>query len=169
MTDAPDPFPTDPEILYARIHDEWEALAAVVATLDEPHIVRRDEGEWSVKDILAHIAAWEKFLIANQFLGLSAGEALCVDEDVVARGDENEVNAIFFERNRDKPLAEVQSDWYETHRWLMSEISKLDEERLKRPTECFGPAPRPLAQWIVFNTYEHYADHRRMIEKRRMG
>ncbi len=169
MTENPETFPTDPDILHARIHDEWEAFAAVVATLDEPNIVRRDVGEWSVKDILAHIAAWEKFLIANQFLGIPALEALCVPPDVMERASEDEVNAILFERNRDRTLVDVQTEWYETHRWLMSELAKLDEERLKQETRCFGAQPRPLAQWIVFNTYEHYSDHRRMIEKRRVG
>jgi hypothetical protein len=169
MADNPEAIPTDPEILHTRIHDEWEALAAVVAALDEPQIVRRDKGEWSVKDILAHIAAWERFLIVNQFLGVPAGEALCVPPDVIDRASEDEVNAILFERNRDQTLAEVQSNWYETHRWLMSELSKVDEERLRQPTLCFGKTPRPLAQWIVFNTYEHYSDHRWSIEKRRTG
>ncbi len=169
MADNPESYPTDPEILHTRIHDEWEALAAVIATLDEPQILRRDEGQWSVKDIMAHIAAWEKFLIANQFLGIPAGDALCVGPDVLERASEDEVNAILFERNRDRPLAEVQSEWYETHRWLMSELARLDEERLNRQTLCFGKIPRPLAQWIVFNTYEHYADHRGSIEKRRRG
>jgi hypothetical protein len=169
MTDEADTYPTDPEILHSRIHEEWEALAAVIAALDEPRMVRRDEGEWSVKDILAHIAAWEKYLIVNQFLGVPEAEALCVAPEVIERADEDEVNAILFERNRERTLADVQSDWYETHRWLMSELAKLDEERLKQETLCFGVQPRPLAQWVVFNTYEHYADHRRSIEKRRMG
>jgi hypothetical protein len=169
MTENGETIPTDPEILHSRIHEEWEALAAVIATLDEPKIVRRDEGEWSVKDILAHIAVWEKFLIVNQFLDVPAAEALCVPPGVIDRADEDEVNAILFERNRDRTLADVQSDWYETHRWLMSELSKLGEERLKKPTLCFGAAPRPLAQWVIVNTYEHYADHRRAIEKRRIG
>jgi hypothetical protein len=169
MTENPEVFSTDPDILYNRIHDEWEAFAAVIATLDEPHTVRRDEGGWSVKDILAHIAAWEKFLIVNQFLDIPAPEALCVPPEVIERASEDEVNAILFERNRDRPLVDVQTDWYETHRWLMSELAKLDEERLKQPTLCFGAAPRPLAQWVIFNTYEHYSDHRRAIEKRRVG
>jgi hypothetical protein len=169
MTDTESAFPTDPELLHSRIHEEWEALAAVVSALDEGHIIRRDEGEWSVKDILAHIAAWEKFLIVNQFLGLPAAEALCVPPEVVERASEDEVNAILYERNRDKPLAEVQSDWFETHRWLMSELAKLEEAQLKKAALCFGKTPRPLAQWVVFNTYEHYEEHRRAIEKRRIG
>ena len=159
--------PTDPEILHSRIHDEWEAFSAVVSVLSQPQIIRRDSGEWSVKDILAHIAAWEKFLILNQFLGMPAAEALCVDPAVIDRADENEVNAILFERNRDRALVEVQSDWYETHRWLMSELAKIGAQALATSTLCFGPEPKPLAQWVVVNTYEHYADHRRTIEKRK--
>ena len=169
MAENPENLLTDPEVLHTRVHDEWEALAAVIATMDEPHIVRRDVGEWSVKDILAHLAAWEKFLIVNQFLGLPATEALCVDQGVVDRADEDEVNAILFERNRDRPLAEVHTDWYETHRWLMSELAKIGQAQLAAATLSFGTEPRPLAQWINFNTYEHYEEHRRAIEKRRMG
>ena len=167
MTDNETIPPTDPEILHARIHDEWESFSAVLSVLSEPQIIRRDPGEWSVKDILAHIAAWEKFLILNQFLGMPATEALCVDPAVIDRADENEVNAILFERNRDRALVEVQSDWYETHRWLMSELAKIGEQALATSTLCFGPDPKPLAQWVVLNTFEHYADHRRTIEARK--
>jgi hypothetical protein len=169
MAQNADSIPTDPEILHTRIHEEWEALAAVVSALDEGQIIRRDEGEWSVKDILAHIAAWEKFLIMSQFLSMPAAESLCVDPSVIERADEDEINAVLFERNRDKSLAEVQSDWFETHRWLMSELAKVDEEQLKKPTFSLGKTPRPLAQWVIFNTYEHYEEHRRAIEKRRIG
>jgi hypothetical protein len=159
--------PTDPEILHSLIHQEWEALSAVISGLSEPQIIRRDPGQWSVKDILAHIAAWEKFLILNQFLGMPAAEALCVEQDVIDRAGEDEVNAILFERNRNRTLADVQSDWYETHRWLISELAKTEEAVLAAPTLCFGPTPRPLAQWVVFNTYDHYADHRQSIEARK--
>jgi hypothetical protein len=169
MSENPQAIPTDPEVLHSRIHESWEALAAVVSELDEPHVVRRDPGEWSVKDVLAHIAAWEKFVITNQFLGLPPAEALGMEPEVIARHDEDEMNAILFERNRDRPLAEVQSDWFETHRWLMSEIARLTQEQLAAPTRCIGPEARPLAEWIVFNTYDHYEDHRRAIENRRTG
>jgi hypothetical protein len=169
MTNDENKPPTDPEILHTRIHEEWEALAAIVSALDEGQILRRDEGEWSVKDILAHIAAWEKFLIMNQFLSMSAAESLCVDPDLIERADEDEINAVLFERNRDKSLAEVHSDWFETHRWLMSELAKVDEERLRKPTFSLGKTSRPLAQWVVFNTYGHYKEHRRAIEARRVG
>jgi hypothetical protein len=169
MTDSEEPILTDPELLHSRIHEEWEALAAVVSALDEGHIVRRDEGEWSVKDILAHIAAWEKFLITNQFLGIPAADALCVAPEVLERAGEDEVNAILFERSRDRSLTDIQFDWYETHRWLMSELAKLVEAQLKMETLCFGAKPRPLAQWIIFNTCDHYQEHRRSIERRRIG
>ena len=79
-----------------------EVLADVIYNLDEPQLLRRDPGEWSVKDIIAHIAAWEKFLILNQFLAMPPAEALCVDPAVMDRASEDEVNAILFERNRDR-------------------------------------------------------------------
>jgi hypothetical protein len=167
MTDTEYSLLTDSEILHSRIHEEWEALAAVIYALDTPQILRRDPGEWSVKDIIAHIAAWEKFLILNQFLAMLAAEALCVDPGVIDRASEDEVNAILFERNRERALAEVQSDAYETHRWLMSELDKIGEATLAKSTLCFGPDPKPLAQWVVFNTCDHYADHRRTIEARK--
>ena len=169
MTESESSLPADPELLHSRIHEEWESLSAEISLLNEPQILRRDPGEWSVKDILAHIAAWEKFLILNQFLGMPAAEALCVELAVMDRADEDEINAILFERNRDRTLADVQSDWYETHRWLMSEIVKVDEATMAKPVTCFGPIPKPLAFWVAINTFEHYADHRHTIEARKTG
>jgi hypothetical protein len=169
MIESESGLPTDPEILHSRIHEEWESFSAVISALSEPQIVRRDPGQWSVKDILAHITAWEKFLILNQFLGMPATEALCVDPAVMDRADEDEVNAILFERNRDRSLADVQSDWYETHRWLMSELAKIGEDELRKPTRSVGPDLKPLVLWIIYNTYDHYAEHRRTIEAQKSG
>ena len=169
MTESESNPPTDPELLHSRIHEEWESLSAELSLLNEPQILRRDPGEWSVKDILAHIAAWEKFLILNQFLGMPAVEALCVEPAVMDRADEDEINKILFERNRDRTLADIQSDWYETHRWMMSELAKASEESLSKPVMCFGPNPKPLAFWVAVNTFDHYADHRRTIEARKNG
>ncbi len=169
MTNAESEVLIDPEILHSRIHEEWEAFSALISALNEPQLVRRDPGQWSVKDILAHITAWEKFLILNQFLGMPAAEALCVEPAVMERADEDEINAILFERNRDRTLAEVHFEWYETHRWLMSELAKIEAVSLAAPTFCFGPNAKPLAEWVVLNSCDHYADHRRTIETRKTG
>jgi uncharacterized protein (TIGR03083 family) len=168
MTDR-EPSPTESKTeLLERIRLEWKALSELVVSIESEQMTRREPGEWSVKDILAHLAFWERSLIAQQVLGMSAAEAYCLDEDVLQRADEDEINAILFERSRDRDLLEVLSDWVETHRWLVSELAKLGEDDLRKPVLGIGlgPDPIPLARWVAVNSCEHYAHHRRTIEAR---
>jgi len=46
------------------ISSEWEALGAVIDLMDRETMSQAGaESTWSVKDIMAHISAWEKLMI----------------------------------------------------------------------------------------------------------
>jgi hypothetical protein len=169
MVEAESPLPENKAALMDLIRRDWDALSAAVDALDEAQLLRHEPGQWSVKDILVHLASWERFLILTQFLGMPAAEALCVDQAVIDRADEDEINAILFERNRDRTLPDVQSYGRENHIWLMSELAKIGEDELRKPTRSVGPDLKPLVLWIIYNTYDHYAEHRRTIEAQKSG
>jgi hypothetical protein len=168
MTEQESSLPEGKTELIDRICLEWKTLSVFVVVMKAEDLVRREAGEWSVKDILAHLAFWERSLIVQHFLGMPMEEAFCLEEDVLKRADENEINAILFERSRDRDLLEVLSDWLETHRWLISELAKLGEDELRKPVLGIGlgPDPVPLGRWIAVNSCDHYVHHRRTIEAR---
>ena len=46
------------------IEKGWSALTALVDSLGPGDLELKGDGQWAVKDHLAHIAAWEQSLIA---------------------------------------------------------------------------------------------------------
>lgn len=150
--------------LLEHIRDEWNALTHATAPLAEQQMTECSAGEWSIKDHLAHIAAWEKFLLASQFQGQSPEAALGFAPAVLERNDENEMNTIFWERNRGRTVADVLAESKEVHAALLTALEQAAEREMQTPTCMVGPRVEPRTNWVIWNTYEHYAEHRRTIE-----
>lgn len=150
--------------LMERIEHEWSALLSVVEGTSHEQMCRRDSGGWSVKDTLAHISAWEKFLLLNQFHGQPAHEVLQVNETTLERSNFDELNAALFEHNRDREVADVLAGLEESHTQLLAALAKISDDDLMQPICAIGPRERPLNLWLKWVTYHHYAEHRKMIQ-----
>ena len=72
------------------------------------------EAAWSIKDILAHIAAWERLAFDRIHAALSA-EALKFPL-IKGDADVDAFNAQVYEENKAKPLADVISEFQASHR-----------------------------------------------------
>ncbi len=150
--------------LLAAIERAWTDLQSVIAPLTEQELTECAPGEWAVKDHLAHIAAWEEFLLANQFQGRTAIQALAFPPEVIERNDENEMNAILWERHRARPAAAVLSAGRETHAALVQALALSSERYLQTRTALIGPELQTRLTWTLCNTCDHYAEHRRTIQ-----
>jgi hypothetical protein len=157
-------LPKDKTDLMDRIQREWTVLVALVETLSVEQTAQRDSGGWSIKDNLAHLTEWERFLIGNQFESQEAHVALGIDQAVFEKLDEAGINAVLLERNRDRPLSVVMADLYQTHNRLLGALEKLPEGDLQKSSKSIGSKAEPKIQWVIYNTYEHYAEHRRTIQ-----
>lgn len=150
--------------LLDRIQREWAALLAVVETLTVEQMSRQDAGGWSIKDNLAHITAWERFLIRNQFEGQVPPVALGIDQVALQKLDEAGLNAVLLERNRDRSASDVLAALHQTHDYLMAALAQVSEADLQKPTWSLGRQAEPMMMWVIYNTYEHYVEHRRTIQ-----
>ncbi len=162
-------MPQNKSDLLARIEREWTALQALIAPLTEQQLTDCAPGEWAIKDHLAHIAAWEEFLLANQFQGRSPLEVLAFRPEVIERHDENEMNALFWERGRARPAADLLAASRDTHAALVQALALATESDLQTPTRSIGPQVQTRLTWTVWNTYEHYEEHRRTIQAKVMA
>lgn len=150
--------------LMARIQREWSALLAVVENASHEQMCKPASGGWSIKDTLVHISAWEKFLLFNQFQGQPAHEVLQIDKTKLERPNFDELNAILFERNRDRSVADVLAGLEESHTQLLAALEKISDDDLMKPIRAIGPKERPLNLWLKWVTYHHYEEHRGMIQ-----
>lgn len=140
------------EKLFETIETRWDELLVSVEGLSdaqmlEPGVV----GDWSVKDILAHVTTWE--LEARKHLPeIAAGKPQQRYKDVY--GGLDAFNALKFEVNRERSLAEVRSRLTETHAQLLDYLETVPDELL-HSRERF----RTRLRWDTYSHYPIHAEH----------
>ena len=133
----------------------WEALLAEVgeARLTEPGV----EGDWSLKDIIAHITYFETWA-ADNVMAFRRGEPRPQSE--YEGLDVDEENARIYERIRAKSLPQVLQESQISFQRSIEAVQGLRDEDLYDPK--FTRVRD--ADWTVFDlvegdTFAHYNDH----------
>ena len=130
---------------------QWEASLSEVdeARMTEPGI----EAGWSIKDLIAHIAWYER-----EMAGILQARALVGSSLWILPNAER--NAAIFDQNRDRSLQEVLSEAQRVYAELLQATQSLVEEDLIDPNR-YQAMPADWVPWKVFadNSYEHYTAH----------
>src|SRR5215217_6304607 len=123
------------EALLDAVRGLREELDRVVAEAGEERMVQLGSfGEWTFKDLLAHLTGWRQTTAARLEAGLRGEEPVFpwpahLDEEA----DLDEINRWFFETNRDKPLAAILRESRETFERVERAIVALPEDDLLKP------------------------------------
>jgi uncharacterized damage-inducible protein DinB len=139
-------------------HAKWETILAMVpeSQMDMPGPA--GDGEWSVKDILAHIAWYER-----EMAGAIEKHALVGSELWQLPPDQR--NDVIFKENKDRPLNEIRDESRQVHDRLMQSLESLTEEDLHDAGRFLGmPAEWKPWQVIATNTFEHYQHHTAQVD-----
>ncbi len=156
-------LPQDTPSLLGRIETEWNALHATVRDMGARG--RNLPGGWSVKDTLAHIAAWERYLSRHHLGGRPAHEALEMDEGTYRRLDQDGINEFLYQRHRGRSWADVQADLRQSHDEVLASLRGMPFAALLEPRYPEDPPAGPLLAWVASNTYEHYREHRQALAR----
>jgi len=141
-------------------YDEWEALLASLSAkqIAAPML----PSEWTVKDVMVHLWAWQQRSIARMQAALEGHEPIFprwnpqLDADAVASTDQ--VNDWIYQANRGRSWAEVHQMWQDGFlRFLelggkVAEIDLLDSERYP------WLKGNPLAL-VQLGSYDHHKEH----------
>ncbi|MGH7762593.1 MAG: DinB family protein [Candidatus Dormibacteraceae bacterium] len=142
------------------IETAWNRLTELVNQVEAAGALSRAGADgWTVKDHLAHIAAWEHSLLAlieghdrERAMGLSGS----------VEGIDNVNEAIRKLHETDTP-GEALAYFRDSHARLVAALEKLSDADLQKPYSHFQPKDpdekRPVVGWVAGNTYEHYAEH----------
>ena len=147
--------------MLARMQEERARLEAVLGQLSPAQMALPGvEADWSVKDILAHIVAWEGFMRSRMAAALRGEMPGTPQSDA----DVDQMNAGFFQANKNLPLEEVLAkfaDSYQQSYQLVVDTPEADLEDAERFPWRRG---RPLCMLVGGNTWWHYEEHRQSIE-----
>ena len=130
---------------------EWEAVLAAIPQerMSTPGVA----GDWSVKDVVAHMAWGEREMVGVlRMRALVGSELWNVSQD--AR------NAAVFEENRQRALEDVLAEEPQVFQQLLALLEPLTDEDLL-DSGRFAEMPAEWEPWqvIASNTYEHYRQH----------
>lgn len=150
-----------------QIRESYRQFEALLAPLSEEQLTTPNvNGDWSVKDNLAHLTAWHGYLL-DQLQALREGST--PPEWMSGLSTENEINERIYQQNKDRPLADVQADFRISFERVLAAIEALSEEQLNAPFP-WGTSGNPVWGLIAGNTLGHYEEHgdiiRRWLEQR---
>ena len=151
--------------LIQRIETGWARLQQSLDGLSEeqlhtPGVV----GAWSIKDLLAHITAWQTRLIAAMYKaekGLipdTTGDGAAVDK----------LNAQWYRELKDRPFDQVWDDLDASYHQLLGRVENWPERDLFDPKRFKWLQGQPFERYLAGDSYEHYVEHAEQIEAWRL-
>jgi hypothetical protein len=158
------PEPADKATLLDEIRTQFAALEEILAPLDKARMTT--EGvipDWSIKDMLAHIASWHHRLLVWLHAALRNEEPSISGPNSVEEMDA--LNAQFYLENKSRSLTEVLTDLRTTHQQILDIIQAMPEEELFKPGRFAWAEGEPLWRVIAGDTYEHYQEHQKQIQE----
>ena len=145
--------------LLAELGQEWSNIERICAGLSEAEMLTHGvQGDWSVKDVLVHLAAWEKLLLDRLGYIFTGQEpqypAMSTWDDI------HRFNAQVYEENRDRPLTSAVIEFRSLYQGVMTVLEALTDEQLNQTyTYDFPDDHLSLLQFIRANTIDHYREH----------
>jgi hypothetical protein len=144
---------TRDELLKRMDNGRAEFTALVDRVPEDSMALPKLANGWSVKDMLAHLAAWERRAV-YLYRVLSAGQT--VDDGVT---DFNVFNAATYAANLNRPLGEIRAEENAAFSDLRAVAETAPEAHLFDPAQYAWTEGRPFVDWIGWNSYDHYLEH----------
>jgi len=139
--------------VFQKLEQAWTALKESYSGLSEAQLTEPGMmGEWSVKDILAHVTTWEEEALKALPLILTGGRL----PRYTRFGGIDAFNAQMAEQKHDMALSEVLRQLEEMHLRLLDYLHSVPDEHFTRET--------PFRHRLRLDTYSHYPLHARAIQ-----
>ena len=144
--------------------DRWEEF---LASLSEEQIsVPKFDLDWSIKDVIAHLWAWQQISIARIEGGLYDSEprlpAWIVESVENWEENSNRVNALTFETQHQKPWPEIHQNWKTGFLHFIQLGSVISEKDLLDGDKYPWLKGYSLA-FILIASYDHHQEHFEML------
>ena len=148
---AEDP-PMTRTTLLAAMAAGRQRLDRSLATLSDESMLDRVDDTWTRKDVVAHLEAWERRVVAN-LQTLRAGGA--PDGSV----ETDELNERFYLDSRDRSLDEVRTAEREAYEAALAAVAAASDSELFDGKHFAWTEGDPFGDWFRGNTDEHYDEH----------
>lgn len=143
---------TDRIALLTALRAGRDRLETALARFDDATMAERVDDQWTRKDVLAHLEAWERRVV-------DLLERLRAGTDPGERVETDELNARFFAADRDRTLADVRAGEASAYARMVAAIEGASDEELFDGDHFAWTEGEPLAAWFRGDGDEHYDEH----------
>jgi hypothetical protein len=155
--------------LLEGLRDEQASFEALLNDIGEEHMTQPGvAGEWSVKDVVAHLTAWRRRTV-GRFQAVLRHEPVPPPPWPPELPTDDEINAWFHATDRDRSLADVRRESREVFEQLAETLGAFPEAELLDPARFpwIEAQEFPLTGAALFGHFheEHEADMRAWLEK----
>jgi len=139
--------------LFNRLEQTWIEFTESYAGLSDGEMLKPGvTGEWSVRDLIAHVTTWEEETLKH-LPGMLQGKKY--PRYSVAYGGINAFNALMTRNKQNLSFPEVLRQQEQVHARLLEFLKNVSEEYLDSRTR--------FRHRLRMDTYSHYPKHARAI------
>ncbi|MGO8946312.1 MAG: DinB family protein [Ktedonobacterales bacterium] len=127
-------------------------LEAHLSAFDDSQMLQPGvNGDWTVKDLVAHITWWEQHLLRR----LAGGRDDLYQEGISVQDATDQANAVIFAANQPRLLSEILNEFHDSYREVLAAVEALTEEDV---------AMADTYEAIAWDTFRHYPEHTAMLQ-----
>lgn len=144
--------------ILAKLESSREQFLDALEGLSEEEMTTAGAcGDWSVKDLLAHLSRWEAELVKLLWELRQSGRS---SSELVKPGlDIDKLNAGWHAEARDRALARVLDDFHAVRNQTILRVEAFGERDLSDPKRYPALRGSALEAYIAANTYDHEDEH----------
>lgn len=146
-------------------------LTGLLASLSEAQWLEPNVYEGlSVKDVVAHIAAWESLAVdwvaasRRGTLPVRFAPGYEIDPGIETEPVMDALNEHFFLLHRKETLVSVRANFEDTHQQMTALVEAMPEEELTQPGQFEWRPDKPMWPVLASNSFEHYREHAALIQ-----
>lgn len=159
------PRPNSKAQLLEQAQQRYTVLQSEVTALSpEELVVGGIVGEWSVKDVLAHLLAWQQMVLSWHRAG-KRGEIPATPSEKYTWREIPALNQEIYEAHRDWPLDKVIADFAASHQEILQEIEFMSNDELFTLKVYAWTKSTVLGSYFTSATGSHYDWARKEIRR----
>ena len=149
--------------ILTALKEQFERWEELLSYLDDEQLTTPCfDLDWSIKDVMAHLWAWQQISIARMEGGLHNREPeyprWIVDSVENWEENANLVNAVTFEKYHQKPWSEIYRTWKEEFLRFLYLGDQISERNLLDGDKYSWLNGYALA-FILIASYDHHQEH----------
>lgn len=159
------PRPTNQTELLERAEAMYDRLMGEIDGLSLDTIVAGDTvGEWSIKDVIAHLYAWQQMTVRWYQAG-EAGENPVTPSEEYTWREIPALNQHIYETYKNVEWDTILSDFKTSHQDTLSLIKMLDNDELFTPQVYNWTRSTTVGAYFISATSSHYDWARKEIRR----